>query len=87
MMNTPPSDTCTRCGLAEATCDVLLTPAFARALRVREDKFVEQGLCERCWRELFGRDPDWERYVRRRDRVAEQQMERAQALIEREAWG
>ena len=83
-MSTPPSGACTRCGLAQATCHVVLTPELARVLRMPETKFVDQGLCERCWEELFGHDPNWEQFVRRRER--QEEMERARAMIEREVW-
>jgi hypothetical protein len=84
-MSTPPPGTCTRCGLAEATCHVVLNPELARILRVSETKFVDQGLCDRCWDELFGNDPNWEQFVQRREWLRE--MERARAMIERETWG
>ena len=80
------SGTCTRCGLADVTCHLVLSPEFARALRVPTTQFVENGLCDRCWDELFGHDPEWERFVRRRVRIGPREMERAQAMIEREPW-
>jgi hypothetical protein len=49
-----------------------------------ETKFVDQGLCDRCWDELFGHDPNWEHFVQRREWPRE--MERAQTIIEREEW-
>ncbi len=84
-MSTPGADACTRCGLAEATCHVVLTPELARVLRMPETMFVDQGLCDRCWDELFGHDPNWEQFVQRWKRPRE--MERARAMIEREEWG
>jgi hypothetical protein len=66
------------------------TPCFRRsshALRVSETQFAEQGLCNRCWRELFGEVEDSDAWVQRRARVGERQMKRARAMIEREGWG
>ena len=83
-MSAPVPDTCTRCGLAEVTCHVVLNPELARILRVPETKFVDQGLCDRCWDELFGQDPSWKQFVQRRERQGE--MERARQMIEREEW-
>ena len=78
---------CTRCGLAEATCHVVLTPEFARVLNVPETKFVDQRLCDRCWEELFGQDPIYEKFVRRWVYIGPCQIDRAREMIEREAWG
>ena len=83
-MSTPIPDACTHCALAEATCHVVLTPELARVLRMPETKFVDQGLCNRCWNELFGNDPNWEQFVQRRERP--EGITRARAMIEREEW-
>ena len=48
MSSTPVSGACIRCGLAEATCHVVLTPELARVLRVSGTKVVDQRLCDRA---------------------------------------
>ena len=77
---------CSHRGMADATCHVVLTPEFARALRVSETRFVKNGLCDGCWHELFGRTADWERFVRRWVRIGPQEMDQARTMIERKEW-
>jgi hypothetical protein len=81
------ADVWTRCGLAEATCYAMLSPEFARALRISPTQFAAQPICDRCWRDLFGDVEDSDAWVRRRVGVGERQMEQVRAMIEREGWG
>jgi len=85
-MRDPASNLCTRCGLAEATCYAVLSPDLARAFHASATQFAEQGLCDRCWSELFGAAQNWGEWVQRRVRLSEPEMERARAMIEGVDW-
>lgn len=56
---------CTRFGLDDAVCEVVLTPAFARRLRRAETEFLGQALCETCYQDLFGHISSVEDLVQR----------------------
>jgi hypothetical protein len=76
-MRDPASNLCTRCGLAEATCYAVLSPDLARAFHASATQFAEQGLCDRCWSELFGEARNHGEWVQHRVRLSEPEMERA----------
>jgi hypothetical protein len=84
-VNAPPL--CTRCGLADATCDLVLTPAFAQVLGRAKARLIHEALCDRCWDDLFGTIPSVEQYVIRRALIGEQDMDVARAMVERVEWG